>query len=103
MLIEDLLVWILVCYGITNIVTASTITEYIREKAWKVHRKLGQLLSCSMCFGFWAGLFVSLVWVSPTGLAEPTFLGPEWYHHILDGFLASGTCWLFHTYEQSTM
>ena len=80
MLIEDLLVWILVCYGITNVVTGST-----------------------MCFGFWAGLLVSLVWASPTGLGEPAFLGPEWYHHILDGFLASGTCWLFHTYEQSTM
>ena len=103
MLIEDLLVWILVCYGITNVVTGSTIMAPVRQKSQKIHKKLGELLECPMCFGFWVGVAVSLLWASPTGLGESVFLGPVWYHYILDGFLASGTCWLFHTYEQSTM
>jgi hypothetical protein len=100
MLIEELLVWILVCYGITLVVTGSSIMAPVRDKSWKIHKKLGELLNCPMCFGFWAGVGVSLLWASPTGIE---FRGPEWYHHILDGFLASGTCWLLHTYEQSTM
>ena len=91
MLIGNLLIWILVCYGITNVVTGSSIMEPIREKSWKIHKKIGELLSCPMCFGFWSGLFVSLLWQSPTN------------NLLLDCFLASGTCWLLHTYEQSTM
>tara|TARA_Y100000296_G_C5025378_1_gene181984 strand:- start:103 stop:399 length:297 start_codon:yes stop_codon:yes gene_type:complete len=98
MLLVDLLIWILVCYGLTNIVTESIIMEPVRKYSWKINKKLGELLECPMCFGFWAGILVSLAWVSPTG-----FFGTEWYHYILDGFIASGACWLLHTYEQSTL
>jgi len=89
MLMEDLIIWILVCYGITSIVTGSIIMEPVRAKAWKVHKKLGELLTCPLCFGFWAGLFVSLLWLSPTN------------NLFLDCFISSGTCWLIHTWEIS--
>ena len=102
MLIEDLVIWILVCYGITNGVVGSSILGTFRRKVMKFNETLGDLVSCPMCFGFWAGILVSLVWASPTGEGA-VFLGPEWYHHILDGFLASGTCWLFHTWEESKL
>jgi hypothetical protein len=91
MLMEDLIIWILVCYGITNGVTGSTLTYPIRQKAKKIHTKLGDLLECPMCFGFWAGLFVSLLWLSPTN------------NLFLDCFISSGTCWLIHLWEESVL
>lgn len=91
MILTDLLIWILVCYGITVVVTGSTIMAPIREKSWNLHKKIGELLECPMCFGFWSGLLVSLFWASPTN------------NLLFDGFLASGTCWLIHTWEESKL
>ena len=48
MLMEDLIIWILVCYGITNGVTGSTLTYPIRQKAKKIHTKLGDLLDSKL-------------------------------------------------------
>ena len=44
----------LVSYGLTQILVYGKILDPIRPKSGK----LGQLLSCSMCTGFWVGLFL---------------------------------------------
>ena len=44
----------LVSYGLTQIIVYGKILDPIRPKSGK----LGQLLSCSMCTGFWVGLFL---------------------------------------------
>lgn len=44
----------LVSYGLTQILVYGKILDPIRPKTGK----LGQLLECPMCTGFWAGLFL---------------------------------------------
>lgn len=80
-----LLAFVLVCYGMTNILTTSKLLEVPRKS-------LGECLArrapwaetfpeCPMCVGFWVGILVSLLWLPVT----------NWF---LDGCLSSGTCWL---------
>ena len=44
----------LISYGLTQILVYGKILDPIRPKTGK----LGQLLSCPMCTGFWVGLFL---------------------------------------------
>ena len=47
----DFLAFILCCYGLTQILVYGKIFDRIRPtQGW-----MGQLLSCSMCTGFWVG------------------------------------------------
>lgn len=103
----DFLIWVLTAYGITNGVVTSKLADPIRS--WFIRRgyklnsdktqysknerlslidktlfKIGEMLICIMCFGFWVGLFLSF-WFSPTGFI------------LLDAFLASGVCWIIHS------
>lgn len=47
----------LISYGLTQILVYGKIFDPIRPKSGK----LGQLLECSMCTGFWVGLFLWFV------------------------------------------
>tara|TARA_R110002074_G_C12435797_1_gene657242 strand:- start:244 stop:522 length:279 start_codon:yes stop_codon:yes gene_type:complete len=77
-----MLEWILVSFGMTFAVTHGKLFKEVREEAAKLSPKLGELLCCPMCLGFWTGMFLSLAWKSITG------------NLILDGFLSLSTCWL---------
>ena len=86
----NLLISILLCYGMTNIIVNGSIFEPIRN--WLGGHadnffiaKLFQLVSCMMCSGFWVGALVG--W----------FYGPFVYWNILfHGCLYSGAVWLIH-------
>jgi hypothetical protein len=80
----DLLIWILVSFGITFSITHGKIFKAFREKAADLHPLLGDLVCCPLCLGFWTGSFLSIVWKSITG------------NFILDGFLSLSTCWLLY-------
>ena len=47
----------LISYGLTQIIVYGKIFDPIRPKSGK----LGQLLSCPMCTGFWVGIFLWFV------------------------------------------
>ena len=47
----------LISYGLTQILVYGKIFDRIRPK----EGKLGQLLSCPMCTGFWVGIFLWFV------------------------------------------
>ena len=47
----------LISYGLTQIIVYGKIFDPIRPK----EGKLGQLLSCPMCTGFWVGIFLWFV------------------------------------------
>ena len=47
----------LISYGLTQIIVYGKILDPIRPK----EGKLGQLLSCPMCTGFWVGIFLWFV------------------------------------------
>lgn len=50
----ELLFFILSAYGLTQILCYGKIFERWRPR----HGKLGELFSCTMCMGFWVGLFL---------------------------------------------
>jgi len=57
----ELLIFILITFGITNILIDSYIFIFLRNFANKYSPKFfGELLSCPMCTGFWIGIFVGL-------------------------------------------
>jgi hypothetical protein len=79
-----MLTWVLISFGMTFGVTHSKLFKGVREKATELSPRLGELVCCPMCLGFWTGMFLSLTWRSITG------------NFILDGFLSLSTCWLLY-------
>jgi prepilin signal peptidase PulO-like enzyme (type II secretory pathway) len=90
----ELLIAILVAYGISNIIVNGSIFEPLRNwfggHADKfIPRKIYQLITCMMCTGFWVGVVVGC------------FLGPfPWWHIIFNGAIYSGTTWLIYCIAQ---
>lgn len=82
----NLLTFILIAYGLTQILCYGKILDNIRPKKGK----WGELFSCSMCTGFWVGVFLS--GLDPfTGLFS---LSKGLFDSILLGFLSSGTSYI---------
>lgn len=54
---KDLIFFIFISYGLTQILCYGKILNKIRPKSGF----FGELLSCSMCTGFWIGLFLWLI------------------------------------------
>ena len=54
-----LILFILICFGFTNIIVNGEIFEYIRSFIEKKSTFFGKLINCSMCFGFWIGIGVA--------------------------------------------
>ena len=79
-----MITWILVAYGLTTLVTQASITTPLRNKATAIHNKLGELVHCPMCFGFWSGIILSFAWQSPTG------------NFLTDGLLGLAGNWLLY-------
>ena len=81
----SLLWFILVCYGLTQILTYGSIFNKIRPKHHFFH--------CSMCMGFWAGVLVFLI--SPW--TELFTFETNIINLLLCGWLSSGTSYVFCT------
>lgn len=78
-------------YGLTLIVTESYLFKPLRQLAYRHSPDfIGKLLYCCICTGFWAGVICSL--------AAHIYLGVDTapLRHAMDGFAASGLCWLLH-------
>lgn len=56
----NIILFILACYGTTNIVVHSKILESFRLFISNKSIFLGELLDCMMCTGFWVGMFYSI-------------------------------------------
>jgi len=80
LLVTDLLIWILVAFGITISITHGKIFNSFRSWTAKKSTFFGDLFRCPMCLGFWVGVFLSVTWESVTCCP------------ILDGFLSLTTC-----------
>lgn len=93
--------WILIAYGMTNIIVYGSIFNTPRTfiKVWgednqapfnQVVKFISDLVSCVMCTSTWVGFFLSLTFYSPV---LEMFKISEWYSIFLDGMLASGAVW----------
>ena len=81
---HEFMVWALVCFGMSFALTHSKVFSPVRSLASRIHPMLGYFINCPMCMGFWVGLLLSSVWVTPTGSI------------ILDGFLGLSCSWLIY-------
>jgi len=80
----NLLIWILVSFGITISITHGKIFNKFRRKTAELNTTLGELVTCPMCLGFWIGIVMNLTWKSITGSV------------LLDGFLSLSTCFILY-------
>jgi hypothetical protein len=98
-----ILVWLLIAYGMSNILVYGSIFQGMRSWFNKMGNKeylpfngvfkfISDLLSCMMCTSTWVGFFLSLVFYSPS----QTFFGHnDFISLFFDGMLASGFVWAF--------
>jgi hypothetical protein len=96
----EILVWIMVAYGMSNILVYGSIFQGLRNgiKDWGntilpfngLAKFVGELLSCMMCTSVWVGFFLSFFYYSPS----TSLIGvPLWVGWFFDGMLASGAVW----------
>lgn len=83
----NIILYSLISYGVTTIVTQSKIFKWLRDWFEGISPYWSSLVRCPMCFGFWCGVFLSLVLFSPT----LTFIGGNiLISAFFDGCLSSG-------------
>ena len=100
-MITQLLTFMIMAYGFTNILVYGSIfngpRNFIREKSLDegslVHNQwkfLIEMLSCMMCCSTWVGFFFGIFFYSPIN----QILGvTPWLSWFFDGMLASGSVW----------
>ena len=95
----NLLIFIILAYGITNIVTYSTLFEPIRNFFDKINPGfLGKLFSCPLCFSTWVGFLLSFIFQYYNVFTPLTFIGvhDKILSVFLDGCFTSGTTWILY-------
>ena len=88
----SVLVLILACYGMTTIIVSSTIMEPVRNFISAVVPPLGKLVNCTLCMGFWVGIFWSMFYWNPFSKAD----GNIFLHALFAGCFGSATTWLIY-------
>jgi hypothetical protein len=106
----EILLFILLSYGISNIIIYGSIFEGWR-KFWLKYNPtfMGKLFQCFICLPTWIGFFLSFCLFSPT-LANFVIqdldvinlhIPKEYIGAFFDGCFASGTAWLVHTLQEA--
>jgi len=97
----EILIWMLVSYGMTNILVYGSIFSELREKIklWGENKSvrfsgfgqfLSGILSCVMCCSTWVGFFLGIMIYSPSHEFLETTRFVSWF---FDGIFASGSVW----------
>jgi hypothetical protein len=84
----QLLVFLLACYGVTNIITISRLFRGVRAWIGRRSETAGHWIECPMCIGVPVGAAWSLV-----GLTPPADLGYAG-NAIVGAAVSSGWCWM---------
>lgn len=115
MYLFTLLIFILICYGLSNMIIYSkgpfSVFEKWRNITERINPSLGELFSCMMCLPFWVGLFISLIdmfilpGISITPLNILIQVIPFNFFNIiiviiLDGVISSASTWILHNIEE---
>ena len=96
------LIYVLLAYGITNIIVYGNIFDGLRSFVSK-SKFLGKLFSCPMCCSTWVGFILSTIFIltanlTPIGLF---FTLPTLLTIFLDGCFTSGAVWLIFVIEEA--
>lgn len=99
-----ILIWVILNYGLMNIVVFGMIFDPIRNffdrlskskyKIKWIGKFLSEMTSCPMCFSTWGGFFTSLVIWSPTYALFDVPIFISWF---FDGIIASGSVWIINS------
>jgi hypothetical protein len=102
-----ILVWVIISYGLMNIMVFGEIFENVRHiiKKWSesdsitniIGKFLNGILSCPLCFGTWSGFFLSITLYSPTKILFETPGSISWF---FDGLLSSGAVWAINSFVE---
>lgn len=100
-----ILIFILVTYGISNIVVHGSIFNEFRDFWKKISPNFfGTLFSCMICFPTWVGFILSFVFqiMGYDNMSPLTSQGVDnmFLSVFLDGCLASGTVFIVHVIEE---
>lgn len=104
-----LIIFILMSYGISNILVHSSgpfrIFEYYRDYMHTLPSNLGEGSECMICTPTQVGIILSLVnnlIYTSIAFTPMMLLGSDcWYMNlILDGGIASGSVWVLHTIQE---
>ncbi len=98
---EFLLLWMLIAYGMSNILVYGSIFNGVRNKINLLASNeftplqgfwvfVNDLLACMMCTSTWVGFFLGLFVFSPTYYS---FDVSEYFSWFFDGMFASGAVW----------
>ena len=95
----NLIIWILISFGMSNIVVYSTLFIKLREYVTERSNFFGQLINCIMCFSFWSGVILSLVYSPSNALffANSTSILLVPLKLFLDGLLSSGSVYFINS------
>ncbi len=96
-----LIIWIMISYGLMNIMVYGSIFQGLRDffNKWGSNPRaplqffgdfISGVLGCPMCFSFHGGWVLSLLIFSPTSEFLNT---PVTYSWFFDGILSSGMVW----------
>jgi hypothetical protein len=100
---ERFFLFILLSYGITNIVIFGSIFEWLRNFMNSISPTiLGKLFSCPMCFSTWIGFILSYIF-GLLNLYTPFLnygVGIVFLRIFLDGCITSGSVWIIHTIQE---
>jgi hypothetical protein len=100
-----ILIFILLSYGISNIVVHGSIFDSFRELMKEVSPNFfGTLFSCMICFPTWVGFLLSFIF-QIMGYDNMSPLASQGVDNIylsvfLDGCLASGSVFILHIIEE---
>ena len=99
-----ILTWILLNYGLMNIIVYGAIFEPFREffkeisqsksKFRWVGKFMSKMTSCPMCFATWGGFFTAIVIWSPIHILFEIPIEISWF---FDGIMASGAVWIINS------
>lgn len=99
----NILIFLLTCYGITNMLVFGSIFNSWRQ-FWNKNNPtfFGKLFSCPMCLSMWVGTILSVVLTYYNVPTPWSSIGLTNYYalNFLNGCLSSGSVWILHTIQE---
>ena len=95
----ELLYWTLASFGLSNIIVYGKIFQTQRDYITSHSNFFGSLINCIMCFSFWSGIILSLIYSPSNALLFNfnTSLPLILLSSFIDGLYSSGSVYLINT------
>jgi hypothetical protein len=88
-MVDILLLWSFIGYGMTTIIVYGSIFDSTRQWILKHSKFFGELINCPLCTSTWVGFFLSIV----TGGLTIQYFEVGWLTIFLDGMFTAGAVW----------